>query len=277
MEPSNRSGTSRLWRTVIALLFFACPPLSAQETRGDSTGAQRNGTQPKFAGEVSFGGSATRSTVDSEKIKAGLSFDVEFNPETTGPRHQFSTIEVAGSYESTKKGDARATLVRSYTGWLQHLVFVHGNNWFVSGNARFLHNNSLGVYLQQRYSALAGYIVRSNGRVVELNVGPAFVGQHFLTAQPSTGFAAAELRESVSLPLRFITNETRLSETIRLVAPFNPGDPKIREGDAQLFIPITSAITFNVGALNYYISNPPSGFDKNYLTTSLGFTVSLGK
>jgi hypothetical protein len=260
----------------VPLILVAASHAAAQSLPESATKADSVGANPQVSGTVSVSGGATLSTVRSEKLTISGNLDRESNRLFAGPRHQVSSINLAGTYDSKKKKGGSAVITRSYTGWLQHLVYVQSDRLFISGNARFLHNNSLGVYLQQWYSLLGGYVTRSNGRVAELNAGPAFVGQHFIGSQGSTGFAAAELHESVSLPFRLFTPDTRISEGVRVALPLVRTDPWTGVANAELVIPLSANVSLNLTGLDYYVSNPPSGSEKNYLNFSLGLTIPFG-
>lgn len=255
------------------LLMCMHAPLVAAQTQTSTS----DSTQPatRIFASISLSGAATRATSDADKLAAEAILVFNHNPGEDGPRHQRSRLTVGASYDGKKKGSAAAIITRSYTGHAQHLVHLPGNRFFVSGNARYLHNNSLGIYLQQSYSALIGTRRDIGDLTIELDAGPSFVGQNFLGSKASTGFTAAALEELVSVQLNFIRPGTNLTETIRLALPLQSDDPWVGAGELTLFIPVSSQVTLTATAFDYYISNPPTDFEKNYFTTSFGVSISI--
>jgi hypothetical protein len=237
---------------------------------GDSTQA---GAQVS----IELNAAITSSTVDAQTYGADISLLNHAHPEACGWRRQRTLIRVAPSYDSKRKEGGAPVITRSYIGSLQQLAYLPGNRFYLSANARYLHNNSLGVYLQQVYTLLMGTEVDWAFLSAEFNAGPAFVGQHFLQGEPSTGFAAASVSERVSIPLGFIAAKANLSENVTVILPLASEDPWLLTGIGTLTLPLSERLSINVTASEDYLSNAPRGFKKNYFTTKVGISIKLGR
>ena len=241
----------------------ACP-------RGDSAQA---GTR----GALELKAAITSATVDAQTYGADLFLQNHAHPEACGWRRQRTLIRIAPTYDSKRKEGGAPVITRSYIVSVQQLAYLPGNRFYLSANARYLHNNSLGVYLQQVYTLLMGTEADWAFFSVELNAGPAFVGQHFLQGEPSTGFVAPAISERVSIPLGFISDTAELSQSVSVILPVRSQDPWLVTGLVQLHLPLSKRLSINVRADEDYLSNAPTGFEKNYFTTSVGISIKLGR
>ena len=241
----------------------ACP-------RGDST-------QTGLKTSIELNAALTSATVDAQAYGADLVMVNHRHPEACGWRRQRTQIRATPSYDSKKKENAAPIITRSYIASFQHLLYVPGNRFFVSGNARYLHNNSLGVYLQQAYTLVLGREVDVPFASMEFDIGPAFVGQNFMQSEPSTGFVALSVSELIDIPLDFIATGVALTENVRVTLPFGREDPWLVTAFGALVLPVSPRLKVNVTVSDDYLSNVPSGFENNFLTTKVGVVITLGR
>jgi hypothetical protein len=81
----------------------------------------------------------------------------------------------------------------------------------------------------------------------------------------------------ISFPLDFIRPGADLSENVRVALPFSKDDPWIGNAFVYLYVPISGKVALTGSAWDDYLSNPPIDADKNYFTTSVGLSITVGK
>ena len=226
---------------------------------------------------IEVAASVTNATIEGRNATATVLFVNNINPQACGPQRQRTLVRLSPLYDSKQKDGASPVITRAYTGLLQHLVYLPGNRWFMSGSARYLSNNTLALYLQQTYAVSIGTRRQFGPVVAELNVGPGYVGQNFSSDNPSTIYPAAVIRQQFSLALPFIADGAELTETASYVAPLRGGDPEVVDGVVALVLPINQRLSVTFSGTGDYVSNTPEEFKNSYFTTVVGMAIKLGQ
>jgi hypothetical protein len=146
-------------------------------------------------------------------------------------------------------------------------------------NISFDHNYSQGLDLQQIYGAGVGYTVLKQ-KIQELDVKADVHYEHqtftsdpyaipILPAPPATNLIGSSFGEAYwrKLPAGLLFNETGV-----VTISYNDTNAWSSNVAAGLVFPVYKRLSFNLGVVDSYLNNPPSGFNSN----SFQFTAGVG-
>jgi hypothetical protein len=211
-----------------------------------------------------------RATTDDTKL-GGTGRVVLWSGASLCPQAQLrrlrSLVTVGADYREKEASDGRLSITRSYRLDAAQAI-VLSNRVFTDVAAQLFHNNSLGVELQQVYRATVGVVVGS----FEFGAGPAYVDQDFGTAGESATFWSASIHETAGLASSFPVAGTQLTQSIRLLLPFDQPDAQQLNAAANAIVPITASFGISWSLWYAYLENAPTGREKSYTSTSLGIT-----
>lgn len=146
-------------------------------------------------------------------------------------------------------------------------------------NVSFDHNYSQGLDLQQIYGAGVGYtVIKQNVQELDAKADIHYEHQSFtsdpyaipvLPAPPDTNLVGSSFGEAYwrKLPAGLLFNETGV-----VIISYNDTNAWSSNVAAGLVFPVYKRFSFNVGVVDSYLNNPPSGFKSN----SFQFTGGLG-
>jgi Protein of unknown function, DUF481 len=146
-------------------------------------------------------------------------------------------------------------------------------------NISFDHNYSQGLDLQQIYGAGVGYTVLKQ-KIQELDVKADVHYEHqtftsdpyaipIVPAPPATNLIGSSFGEAYwrKLPAGLLFNETGV-----MTISYNDTNAYSANLGAGLVFPVYKRLSFNLGVIDSYLNNPPSGFKSN----SFQFTAGVG-
>jgi len=255
-------------------------PLGSAEAAADSgcQGAATTGV----TGQLDASAAITSATTDAETYAADLFLQNDIShgntqAESCGWGRQRTRLKIVPTYDSKRKEGASASVTRRVSGDLQHLVFLPGGHLFASVNANLLHNNSLGLRLQQTYDMRVGGTVDARAVSLEVSAGPAFVRQDFMGAGPDAHFWAGSVTATTSVSLAFISAESEFDQVVRVTLPWSqPGERWHAGVVASLRLGITKRFGLTTTLYEDYVANVPKGFKKNYLALNVGPSLKIG-
>lgn len=225
----------------------------------------------------SLGATLLSATQGQQTYNGAADVVKNWAPDKCGWPHQRTLVTITPSYDAKESSKPPPIITRDYDSSFQHLVFLKNNRAWAAVNIDLYHNNSLGIYFQQSYGAGAGVLLGPATRRLELGADIRFIGEHFYSPGKSVGIVGARLKETCTIPLRFIRSGATLTEAFRYIPAFNESRAWMLRGRVDLNIPITKKWAFTATPVDDdYVRNAPSTFRRNYFKTviSLGFSPS---
>ena len=257
---------------VCCAMFLSAAPLFAQAC-----------SPPDNSLDLALGLDVTRATVDQEKYDGDVGIILK-----GGGCNRISATAISAYDEKNGK------ITRKHSGEFFYQFYLGGGVWSLSPAARLLHNNLLGVGLQEIYSlTLSRRFSRDSAKAVptlSISAGPAFVRQDFIPETSLSRDYPAGLM-SVSLNWKFDPRNLppdpcqcarkpepkviSITPALLLTEPFEDGGSRIATSQLTVEIPLYRIVGLSFRIIDEYISNPPPNFDSHYTNTSLKITFTF--
>jgi len=199
------------------------------------------------------------------------------HPEACGWRRQRTRASVVGQYNEQQSGAGTRTIGRNYEGNFQHLAYVPGNRFYISGNATYFSNNSLAIHLQQVYRLGAGTEFDVGNLGAEIDLGPAWVHQDFTDTSSTQSFTGGEADARFDLSITPTGAGGDFSGAVSVLLPFNGTSRWQLKSFVGLYAPLSSRLRLTIKAYYDFLARTPPGSEPNYFTTTIGISASMGR
>jgi hypothetical protein len=210
-------------------------------------------------------------------------------------------VEALASNTTTRKLGGSPTHLDSDDGRISGLRAILGDGTttkdYVGGTADYFVNNSLGIGLQQTYSAAYQHYLTEcadgkNLKDIRQNLsvaaGAGFVIERFYKTSASVTSAVTPVSAQYSWSWWHKSDQDRSLTTpqLRLMFSFqaawmpllsNTHDYQLYERSSVSLPTPNSHIQFTFDHLDYYVNNAPPSFKRNYQNVSLGIKIILNK
>lgn len=270
---------------VVAAVACVSPLIraSAQSTEGQapSTCVDDPELPNPSTAEIGVTGALTNATVNARTVGSTLKLLGLATPSPCNAHPQRVTLIATAKYDQKGKPNAAPTITRNYVGDIEYAIAIVPDKLIGRLAGSFVSNNNLGLYLQQTYSARVGGLLSGRRVFLDAAIGPAFAGQHFITADASTGYLA--IAPSAGIGFLFGRDSAGivlpgpvLTLKGNALMPVSSGDPKYRDGRVLFDVPVMAGFGLLVDVFADYLSNTPADYSKSFATTSIGITYKIG-
>ncbi len=236
------------------------------------------GLSQGWAGSVAAGAAFVVATQNSENFNIGIALArVVPNVEWMAPRYR-TTANFTDIYGKTHQPGIPDTKTSIYHADAEHDWYLTPR-FYALADMSFDHNYSQGLGLQQIYGAGFGYtIIDRPKQHFDAKADIHYEHQSFSVdpyavpvppVQPSNNLVGSSLGETYmqKLPHGLIFNEAGVVNL-----SFNDTSAYSANLAAGLVFPVYKRLSFNLGAVDGYLNNPPAGFKAN----SFQFTAGIG-
>jgi Protein of unknown function, DUF481 len=249
--------------------------LSSVESISVTSDAEKQLGKPKWAGSINPQAKLSTGTQGQQTLGATVNLQrtQHFNWEGTG--QQVTKLAMQANNALSTQVGSPSIRTSQYDAELYHDVYLTKKLYFdVVGYG--YHNDSLNIYLEQRYGGgLGGTVFEDCRQSLELTGNLVFIGEHFYGGVPSLGFAAATLTEKYSINLAKVNGRpVSVNETFTYVPAFGQKKAWQLHGRTDLNLPITKSFSTTIGFADDYYENAPK-VRKNWSTSSIGITYKF--
>lgn len=238
-------------------------------------------------GSAGLGIDLVEATQKSRNITAAVSLSRTVSDESwVNPRYRTTVdLNVADSkLTQTVDGASQTITTDLIHGGAEHDIFL-SSRLYVDLMADFLHSSSQGMSLQQTYGGGIGYVLLKNDhQELDVKANIDYVRQTFETpaatilipnpiAPPSKSLIGAALGETYT---RSFKGGIAFHEGATVIPAFNDSKYYTANAFANFSIPVHKRLTINIGGLDSYVNEPPSGFKKNSFefVTQLAYKIN---
>jgi hypothetical protein len=229
-------------------------------------------------GSIAAGAALVEATQNSQNFNVGLALiRVVPNVDWLSPRNR-TTANFTDIYGKVHQPGIPDTKTSIYHADAERDEYF-SPRFYALANVSFDHNYSQGLDLQQIYGAGFGYtVIKQKLQELDAKADIHYEHQSFtadpfaipvLPAQPSTNLVGSTFGEAYwrKLPAGLLFNEVG---TVNI--SYNDTNAWSSNVAAGLVFPVYKRFSFNLGVVDSYLNNPPSGFKSN----SFQFTAGLG-
>ena len=229
-------------------------------------------------GSIAAGAALVQATQNSRNFNVGVALiRVVPNVEWLSPRNRTTAnfTDIYGKVHQPGIPDTKTSIFHADAERDQYF----SPRFYGLVNISFDHNYSQGLDLQQIYGAGVGYTVMKQ-KLQELDVKAdvhyehqSFTADPFavpvLPAQADTNLVGSSFGEAYwrKLPAGLLLNEAGV-----VTISYNDTNAWSSNVSAALVFPVYKRLSFNLGVVDSYLNNPPSGFNSN----SFQFTAGVG-
>lgn len=232
-------------------------------------------------GSVTAGAALVEATQTSENFNVGIALArVVPNVEWLAPRNR-TTVGFTDIYGKVHEPGVQDTKTSIYHGDAEHDWYL-SPRFYVLADLSYDHNYSQGLKLQQIYGGGFGYTVLQQPKQhMDVKADVHYERQSFSAnpfavpvppVQPSVDLVGSSFGESYmrKLPGGLVFNESGVVNV-----SFNNTNAYSSNVAAGLVFPVYKRLSFNLGAVDSYLNNPPVGFKTNsfQFTAGIGYTL----
>jgi hypothetical protein len=229
-------------------------------------------------GSLAAGAAIVEATQNSQNFNVGLAL-IRVVPNVTwlAPRNRTTAnlTDIYGKVHQPGIPDTKTSIFHADAERDEY--FTPRFYWLV--NISFDHNYSQGLDLQQIYGAGVGYtVIKQKIQEFDVKTDVHYEHQSFTSdafaiplvpPPPATNLIGSSFGEEYwrKLPAGLLFNETGV-----VTISFNDTSAYSSNLAAGLVFPVYKRLSFNLGVVDSYLNNPPSGFKSN----SFQFTAGVG-
>lgn len=232
-------------------------------------------------GSVAAGAAFVQATQTSQNFNVGIALArVIPTVNWLAPRNR-TTVNFTDIYGKVHQPGTQDTRTSIYHADAERDEYF-SPRFYALANLSYDHNYSQGLDLQQSYGAGFGYtVIKEPKQQLDVKADvhyehQAFSADPFLVPAapppPSTNLVGSSFGESYlrKLPGGLVFNEAGV-----LSASFNVANAYSSNVSAGLVFPVYKRLSFNLGAVDGYLNNPPAGFKNNsfQFTAGIGYTL----
>jgi len=229
-------------------------------------------------GSLAAGAALVEATQNSQNFNVALALiRVVPNVEWLSPRNRTTAdfTDIYGKVHQPGIPDTKTSIFHADAERDQYLT----PRFYGLVNISFDHNYSQGLDLQQIYGAGVGYtVIKQKVQELDAKVDVHYEHQSFTSdpytipvqpAPPSNNLVGSSFGETYwrKLPAGLMFNEAGV-----VTISYNDTNAWSSNVAAGLVFPVYKRFSFNLGVIDSYLNNPPSGFKSN----SFQFTAGLG-
>ncbi len=231
--------------------------------------------QPNFfqawKGTVTVGASLVHATQESKSFTGAVNI-VRAVPTVSWlePRNRTS-INILESYGDLSQPGTPTIVTSIFHGDIEHDEYF-SPRLYGFAQAAYDHNYSQGLNLAQIYSGGIGWtVIRGANQTLDLKGSMSYIRQQFGNA-PNQDLIGSVFAENYN---RKFKDGFILDERLVLTPAWNNTSAYSALFNATLTMPVYKRINGSLGFTDSFLNDPPPGFKKNSLTTTIGLTYTL--
>ncbi len=222
-------------------------------------------------GRGAFGVELTRSTQDT------LGFNTAFTAVRKDPSHTWEfaksrdTLDL--NYIQSKITSGGQSINISILTGLVERDYMVKPRFYVSGIAYFERNSTQGLDLRTNYGGGPGYfLIWNEATLFDVFAGVRYSNQQLADSSYNRNIFGGRFGESLSHRFK---NGASFSERATIYPAFNYAKGYFASFTTSLSFPVYKKLGVQISASDNYFNEPPPGFKKNSLQSSLGLSLSF--